>query len=333
MTRAKTRVRVATVCQNGQFFPTVEQNREHVLGLLDLALTQKPDIVCLPETFTTVSMTVGAKDLVESIPGPTTDLIAQRAKAHNSYVICPIKTEHDGTFWNSAVIIGRQGQIAGIYDKAQPVTTSADYTVMENCLTPGGEPPVFDLDFGDGRLARIGIQICFDAGFPESWQVLADKGARLIFWPSAYNGGFPLQVYAYLHHVYVVSSVRTDISRIVDPLGKILAVTDQRFNVITQDISLDFCVSHWDFNYSIPEKIMRKYGDRVTIRSDRDSAHFLVEPNDDAITVAQLQQEFGFESTFVYHQRHRDAYPALREGKTPPPQTAAHGEHPQFAKW
>ena len=328
MTHKNTRVRIATVCQNGQFFPTVEQNREHVLRLLNLALAQKPDMVCLPETFTTVSMDGMAADLVEPVPGLTTDIIAKRAREHNSYVICPIKTQRDSVSWNSAIIIGRRGEIVGIYDKVHPVTTSADYTVIENGLTPGDDLPVFDLDFG-----RIGIQICFDAGFPETWQVLADKGARLIFWPSAYNGGFPLQVYAYLHHVYVVSSVRTDSSRIIDPLGQILVATDQHLNVIARDINLDFCVCHYDFNYSIPDQIMAAYGDRVTIRSDWNSGHFLVEPNDDAITIAQLQQEFGFESTAMYHQRHRDAYPALREGKTPPPQTALHGDHPQYAKW
>ncbi|MBN2389649.1 MAG: carbon-nitrogen hydrolase family protein [Anaerolineae bacterium] len=320
--------RIATVCQNGQFFPTVEQNREHVLHLLDLALTQEPDLVCLPETFTTVSMYGPAADLVEPIPGPTTDIIAQRAKEHNCYVICPIKTQHDGINWNSAAIIDRQGQIAGIYDKIHPVTTSANYTVMENGLMPGSDAPVFDLDFG-----RVGLQICFDAGFPESWQTLADKGARLIFWPSAYNGGFPLQVYAYLHHIYVVSAVRTNSSRIIDPLGQILATTESRINVIVRDINLDFCVCHYDFNYSIPDLIMAKYGDRVTIRSDHDSGHFLIEPNDDAITIAKVQQEFGFESTFQYHQRHRDAYEILREGKTPSPQTALHGDRPEYAKW
>ncbi len=322
-----TRARIATVCQNSSFFSTVEQNREHVLRLLDLALAQKPDLVCLPETFTTVSMQ-DAEDFAEPVPGPTTDLVAKRAREHNSYVICPIKRQREGRLWNSAIIIGRQGEIVGIYDKAHPVTTTADYTVMEDGITPGGEPPIFDLDFG-----RIGIQICFDAGFPETWQTLADKGARLIFWPSAYNGGFPLQVYAYLHHVYVVSSVETNSSRIVDPLGRILAATDPHVNVITRDINLDFCVCHWDFNYSIADQIMATYGDRVIIRSDHDSGHFLVEPADDALTIAQLQREFGFEGTFQYHQRHRDAYALLREGKTPPPQIALHGNHPQYAKW
>lgn len=318
--------RIATVCQNGESYPTVEQNRNHVLRLLDLALAHWPDLVCLPETFTTSG---GAADLCEPVPGPTTKIISDRAKGHHCYIICPIKTAREGRFWNSAIIVGRDGEIAGIYDKAQPVTTSPDYIVMENGLTPGPTPPpVFDLDFG-----RVGVQICFDAGFPESWQALADQGARLVFWPSAYNGGFPLQVYAYLHHFYVVSSVRSDSSRIVDPLGRILHQTDQRFNVIYRDINLDYCVSHWDFNYSIPDRIMARYGDRIEIRSDRNSAHFLVEPRDDGITVAQLQQEFGFESSTQYHQRHRESYATLRAGQTPAPQTAQHGDRPQYGRW
>ncbi|MBN1935413.1 MAG: carbon-nitrogen hydrolase family protein [Anaerolineae bacterium] len=321
-----TLARIATVCQNGEFYPTVEQNRDHILRLLDLTLAHRPDLVCLPETFTTSG---GAADLCEPVPGPTTDIVSKKSKEHRCYIICPIKTARDGQLWNSAVIVGRDGEIAGIYDKVHPVTTSPDYTVMENGLTPGPTPPpVFDLNFG-----RVGVQICFDAGFPESWQALADQGARLVFWPSAYNGGFPLQVYAYLHHFYVVSSVHTDSSRIIDPLGQIIQRTDQRLNVIYRDINLDYCVSHWDFNYSIPDQIMARYGERVEIRSDRDSAHFLVEPRDDSITVAHLQQEFGFESTAQYHRRHRETYPALRAGEKPVPQSAGHGNRPQYRRW
>ena len=294
------RARIATVCQGRRFYPTIEQNRAHVLQLLDLALQQTPDLVCLPETFTTVS--VPAQDIVdaaESVPGPTTDAIARRAREHDCYIICPIKCVRNGTFWNTAVVIGRQGEIVGLYDKAQPVTSSFDYTVFESGVQPGAaEVPVVDLDFG-----RIGIQICFDAGFPETWQQLSDKGAQVVFWPSAYNGGFPLQVYAYLHHYYVVSSVRTDSSRIVDPLGQILDRTDERHNVIYRDINPDYCVCHYDFNHSIPDQIMAAYGAGVEIRSDRDSGHFLVEPRDDTLTVEQLQAAFGFESTHQYHQR------------------------------
>jgi predicted amidohydrolase len=328
MTRHTTCARIATVCQNGQFYSSADQNRTHVQNLLDLALANKPDLVCLPETFTTVSVPGATQDLAEPVPGPTIDLISQRAKTHHCYIVCPIKTRRDDKLWNSAIIVDRHGDILGIYDKAQPVTTSADYVTMENGITPGPTPPpVFELDFG-----RVGIQICFDAGFPESWQALADKGARLVLWPSAYNGGFPLQVYAYLHHFYVVSSVRTDSSRIINPLGQIILKTDQRLNVIHGDINLDYCVCHWDFNHGIPDRIMAKYGACVEIRSDRDSGHFMIEPKESTVTVDRLQQEFGFESTAQYHQRHRKVYPILRMGGTPEPQNAAHRDRSQYAK-
>lgn len=314
------RVRVATVCMAGCFHRSVEENRRHVMKLLDLALLQKPDIVCLPETFTTVTVNKPIREVAESVPGPTTKIVGEKARAAGCYVICPIKTNRDGKIRNSAVIIDREGEVLGIYDKVHPVTSSSDYTVFEGGVTPGSEVPVFDLDFG-----RIGIQICFDIGFPESWQELADKGARIVFWPSAYNGGFLLQVYAYLHHYYVVSSVRTESSRIIDPLGRILVETDRHMNVVYRDINPDFIVVHYGFNYGIPEQIMKTYPGRVDVRPHPDDSHFIVEPIDDSITIEQLQKEFGFESTFQYHERHREAYKWILQGKKPPAQKAAHG--------
>jgi beta-ureidopropionase len=324
-----TRARIATICQGKSFFPSVEANREHVLGLLDLALRQKPDLVCLPETFTKPSAAVeSVEEFAEPVPGPTTNTISRRAKQHNCYVICPLVTQRDGKCWNSAVIMDRSGDILGIYDKVHPVTSTSDYTVFEKGVTPASEIPVFDLDFG-----RVGVQICFDIGFPENWQRLSQQGARMVFWPSAYNGGFPLQVYAYLHHYYVVSSVRTDKARIIDPCGTILGETDQQVNVIFRDINLDYVVCHYDFNYSIPDRIMEAYPGRVEIRPQWDAGHFLVEPLDGAVTTGQLQAQFGLESTDQYHQRHRDAHHLIRQGKLPISQEAAHGDRPMYDKW
>ena len=46
-----TTARIATICQSGELKSTIEANREHLLGLLDRAIREKPDLVCLPEAF------------------------------------------------------------------------------------------------------------------------------------------------------------------------------------------------------------------------------------------------------------------------------------------
>jgi beta-ureidopropionase len=158
------RARIATVCQTGRFYNSIEGNRKYVMGLLDLALRQKPDLVCLPEAFTTASVIdKPLKELSEPVPGPTTEAIAKRARASKCYIICPIETRRGSKLWNSAIVIDRSGDVLDIYDTVYPSTTSHDYTVFQNGVTPGRKVPVFDLDFG-----CIGIQICFDVGFPES---------------------------------------------------------------------------------------------------------------------------------------------------------------------
>lgn len=321
------KARIATICQANNFYSTIEGNLKHVMNLLEIALKNQADLVCLPEAFASASINRSVKEIAEHPPGLITGSVSKKAREYGSYVICPLYTKRDGKIWNSAVIIDRSGDICGIYDKVHPVTSSSDYTVFEDGVMPGREVPVFDLDFG-----RIGIQICFDIGFPETWEELARKNAKMVIWCSAYNGGFALQVYAYLHHYYVISSVRTDKSKIIDPLGNILDETDALKNIVMRDINLDYVVSHYDFNYSIPDKLMTLYPNCVEVRSKRDDALFLIEPVDPNISTEQLKKEFGFESAWEYYQRHRAAYVYIHQGKSPPPQSAAHGNRPQYSK-
>lgn len=320
--------RIATVCLDNRHSSSIEENRASGMRLLDLALRQKPDLVCLPEAFSSVGTPrEQISQVAESVPGPTTDAAASRARAGRCYVICPVVTQRDGQCWNSAVVIDRQGAILGIYDKIHPVTSSSDYTSFEEGTQPGTKAPVFELDFG-----AIGIQICFDIQFPGRWAALAEQGARVVFWPSAYNGGFPLQAYAWLHHVYVISAVQTQKARFINPCGEVLAETDSLLNVIYRDINLDYAVCHYDFNYNIPEWIAERYPGRVKVSTYADAGHFLVEPMDVKITLEQLKEEFGFETVSGYTQFHEAAFARLRAGLAAVPQQAGHGERPMYTK-
>jgi beta-ureidopropionase len=322
-----TRARIATVCKGNRGLPTVESSREYSLSLLDLALRQRPDLVCLPETCTNPSVATPLERVAEKFDGPTITAVSKRAKEHRCYVICPLATVQEGRFYNSAVLVDRRGEVAGVYNKLQPVTSSHDYRVFESGMTPGASLPIFELDFG-----RMGIQICFDVGFQESWQKFAEAGVRLVVWCSAYNGGFPLRAYAALHNYYVVSAVHTSSSRVIDPCGDVLAGTDGITSVACQDINLDYVVCHYDFNYAIPDRILGAYGERVKVRPHVDEGMFLVEPVDTAVTTAQLQREFGFESRAEYFRRHREAYRDLAAGRETKAQAAGHGERAMYSK-
>ena len=80
-----------------------------------------------------------------------------------------------GVPFNSSVVIDRQGELLGTYDKQHLWALERFY------FRSGCDCPVFDTDFG-----RIGVMICYDMGFPEVARMLALQGADLILCPSAW---------------------------------------------------------------------------------------------------------------------------------------------------
>lgn len=74
--------------------------------------------------------------------------------------------------YNSALVINRQGELTGVYDKTHLQTHDYKYR-------PGACPPVFEGDFG-----AFGVMICADRRWPETSISLALKGARIIFNPT-----------------------------------------------------------------------------------------------------------------------------------------------------
>ncbi|HSO73549.1 MAG TPA: nitrilase-related carbon-nitrogen hydrolase, partial [Blastocatellia bacterium] len=88
--------------------------------------------------------------------------------------------ERDGaSFYNAAMLVGPDGVI-GTYRKVH-----LPFLGVDRFLTPGDKPfRVFDLPFG-----RIGINICYDASFPEAARALKLLGAELIVLPTNWPTG------------------------------------------------------------------------------------------------------------------------------------------------
>jgi predicted amidohydrolase len=153
---------------------TLEGNLEQMLRMIDKAGAEKADVICLGETVYDWGTNLPVSQSAVAIPGPVTDILAERARKHNMYIILSMNEKEGDYYYNAGVLIDRKGNIAGKSRKVQLPLCEG-----EDGMTPGSGYPVFDTDFG-----RIAIMICFELGFPEVSRILAMKGAEIIFVPT-----------------------------------------------------------------------------------------------------------------------------------------------------
>src|SRR6266536_633562 len=85
-------------------------------------------------------------------------------------------------------------------------------------------------------------------------------GTELVVWPSAYDGGFPLQAYAWRNQYYVVSSVWTSFGRVIDITGRVLGQTTRSVRLVAQQIDLEKRLFHTDYNLGKIALIRQKLG-------------------------------------------------------------------------
>ncbi len=160
-----------------------ERNIEKALKSAQIAIEKGAQIICFQELFTThwfpKEMSKNHFSLAERIDGLTVTRMRKLAEEHGVVLICPIFEEEQGSFYNSAVVIDAGGGILGSYRKIHvpqiPLWEEKYY------FSSGDRGfPVFRTKF-----APIGVQICWDNFFPEGSRILALKGARIIFSPTA----------------------------------------------------------------------------------------------------------------------------------------------------
>jgi predicted amidohydrolase len=246
------------------------------------------DIACLPEEF------AGTK--AEPIPGPTTKAIAKLAKQYNMYVICPIREQAENRQYNTAVLIDRKGQIAGYYRKVFVFWGEGLHCSKEGVKA-------FDTDFG-----RISILTCFDLNFAELWQKCDALDVDIVFWPSAYGGGSPLNAFAILYHYYIVP---VGAGNIIDITGKTFpGIEKPRPKQFIATLDLDRAFAHHDFNRKKVQKMLKERKGEVTVErnlSDEDLAPWwLFKATKPGIRVRDLLKEYKIETLREYQHRSRE---------------------------
>ncbi len=115
-----------------------------------------------------------AWDFAESVPGPSTEAVAQIAAKLNITICFGILERHRGVTYNTQVLVNGNGFIG----KQQKIHMPGDEYLYWRA---GSELNVFDI----GK-ARVGIAICYDALFPEMTRALYNRGAEVLIMPFAY---------------------------------------------------------------------------------------------------------------------------------------------------
>ena len=254
------------------------------LDHLETAGQQGVDIVCLPEEF--------AGTTPETIPGPTTEAVAELAKKYHMYVVCPI-CEHadDGREYNTAVLLGRDGREQGRYREV--------FIWWGEGLHPSKEGvPVFDTDFG-----RIAILNCFEPNFDEVWQEAERKGAEMVLWPSGYGGGMPLNGYAMIHNYYVVCA---GWGNVIDILGKNVDPAEKpRPGQFIATVDLDRTLVHKDFNKEKMARLLQEHQGEIGLETLDMEAWYLLHSLKPGIRVRDLCKTYQLETLREYRHRSR----------------------------
>lgn len=174
---------------------------------------KKADIVCLPEGITVIGTGKKYADVVEPIPGPSTEFLGKVAARHQVYIAAGLYERDGKALYNTCILIGRDGKLVGKYRKA----CLPDEEIVGG-LCPGGEFPVFETDFG-----RVGMMICWDLSYPEVARALAAKGAQILLMPIWGGDETLARARAIENQIFLVASGYDFRSAIYAPTGKPLA--------------------------------------------------------------------------------------------------------------
>ena len=213
------------------------------MELIDDAGERGASIVVLPEHWqggVGHSKEYPYQDFADTIPGKTTDALAEKARKYHFYITGSMyEKDIDGTYYNTCPVIDPQGRIICKYRKTHladfPNRDDVKSTKESDKVSPGSDFPIFDTEFG-----KMGVFVCSDLRFPEVARTYALKGATILLCPSAFyspridHWEFFLRARACENQVFIIAVGQygqdpatgcTFVGRslVVDPWGVILA--------------------------------------------------------------------------------------------------------------
>ena len=164
--------------------PDIRKNIEGLKNKVKDAAKQGAQLIVLQELHNSLYFCqvedTNIFDLAETIPGPSTDEFGALAKELGVVIVLSLfERRAPGLYHNSAVVMEKDGTIAGKYRKMHIPDDPAYYEKFY--FTPG------DLGFKpiETSLGKLGVLVCWDQWYPEAARLMAMAGADLLIYPTA----------------------------------------------------------------------------------------------------------------------------------------------------
>lgn len=238
-------------------YPEKEKNIYEMEKYINKIRNKNVDIAMFGEMFTCPYVTSNFPLYAEPEGGDTWNICSRLAREHHIYLLAGTVPEIDeeGKIYNTAYVFDREGKQIAKHRKVHLFDIDikgGQYFRESDTLSAGNQCTVFDTEFG-----KMGICICFDIRFPELSMMMAQKGARTIFIPAAFNMTTGPAHWELLYRsraldnqCYVVgTSVARDPSfryvawghsLVVSPWGEVIRQMDEKEGYMINEIDLDY---------------------------------------------------------------------------------------------
>lgn len=249
-------LRTAVIQLNARDCPA--ENMAAVAQSLDQAAAWGAQFVALPEYWTYLGPYAGFETAAQTIPGPAIELLQEKARRYKMIVhggsIVEAHPRLVGKFYNTSVLIDRDGEIVAQYRKIHLFDVdlaNGERHYESERIVPGDQIVTAEVDG-----ITFGLTICYDLRFPELFRSLVLQGAQILLVPAGFtlhtgrdHWEVLLRARAIENLCYVVAPAQVGTyppnkqcfgrSMVVDSWGLVLAQAQDMPTVIITDIDLE----------------------------------------------------------------------------------------------
>jgi omega-amidase len=223
-----------------------EQNYETAARLMERAAKDHPDIIVLPELWTTGYDLTRLEEIADVHAKRTIQFLQERAKQYQVHFVGgSVANQGESGVRNTLLIINKNGELVHHYSKLHLFKLMDEHLYLK----AGGEKGLFQLD--DRQFAGV---ICYDIRFPEWIRAHTSAGAETLFvvaeWPEPRLSHWRslLIARAIENQCYVIACNRSGDdpknrfvghSMVIDPWGEVVAEAGAGEEILTAEINLD----------------------------------------------------------------------------------------------